>query len=66
MEVILDKGKVVEWDKEGKPIRASGIHQDITALRVYQQQLFNQKKFLQEIINAIPNLVYVKITMKNL
>lgn len=57
---ILDKGKVVEWDKEGKPIRASGIHQDITALRVYQQQLFNQKKFLQEIINAIPNLVYVK------
>jgi len=57
---ILDKGKVVEWDKAGKPLRASGIHQDITALRIYQQQLLNQKKSLQEIINAIPNLVYVK------
>ncbi len=57
---ILDKGKVVEWDKDGKPLRASGIHQDITALKIYQQQLFTQKKFLQEIINAIPNLVYVK------
>ena len=57
---ILDKGKVVEWDKAGNPVRASGIHQDITALKIYQQQLFNQKKFLQEIVNAIPNLVYVK------
>ena len=57
---ILDKGKIVERDKQGKPIRASGIHQDITAIKLNQQQILHQKKFLQEIVNAIPNLIYVK------
>ena len=57
---ILDKGKIVERDKHGKPIRASGIHQDITAIKLNQQQILHQKKFLQEIVNAIPNLIYVK------
>ncbi|VAX20963.1 Serine/threonine protein kinase PrkC, regulator of stationary phase [hydrothermal vent metagenome] len=27
---IMDRGKVVAWDKEGKPLRATGTHQDIT------------------------------------
>ena len=27
---ILDRGKVVEWDLEGKPVRAVGTHTDIT------------------------------------
>lgn len=57
---ILDKGKVTEWDKEGNPVRASGIHQDVTTIRDYQQQLIYQRKFLQEIINATPNLIYVR------
>ncbi|MFI5171310.1 MAG: PAS domain S-box protein [Chitinophagales bacterium] len=57
---ILDKGKVVEWDKLGNPVRASGIHQDITAIKIYQQQILHQKTFLQQIVNAIPNLIYVK------
>ena len=27
---VLDKGKVVEWDKEGRPLRATGTQLDIT------------------------------------
>ncbi len=27
---ILDRGKVVEWDQEGKPVRMIGTHTDIT------------------------------------
>lgn len=57
---ILDKGKVVEWDRAGRPVRASGIHQDITHIKSYQQQLMHQKMFLQELIDAIPNLIYVR------
>lgn len=57
---IMDKGKIMEWDKQGNPIRASGIHQDITTIKDYQQQLIHQRKFLQEIINATPNLIYVR------
>jgi PAS domain S-box-containing protein len=57
---IMDKGKVTEWDSAGNPIRATGIHQDITTIRNYEEQLINQRKFLQEIINATPNLIYVR------
>lgn len=57
---ILDKGKVVEWDSDGKPLRASGIHQDVTALKSYEKEIQQQKTYLQQIINAIPNLIYVK------
>lgn len=57
---ILDKGKVVEWDKNGNPLRASGIQQDITHIKSYQQQLLRQKLFLQELIDTIPNMIYVR------
>lgn len=57
---IQDKGRVVEWDREGKPLRASGIQLDITPLKLYEQQIIQQRIFLNQIINAIPNLIYVK------
>lgn len=57
---IQDKGSVVEWDKDGKPLRASGIQLDITPLKLYEQQIIQQRIFLHQIIDAIPNLIYVK------
>ncbi|MBC8173024.1 MAG: PAS domain S-box protein, partial [Chitinophagales bacterium] len=57
---IQDKGKVVEWDTDGKPLRASGIHQDVTALKMYEKEIQQQKTYLQQIINTIPNPIYVK------
>jgi PAS domain S-box-containing protein len=36
---ILDRGKVIEWDEEGKPVRAIGTHTDITHLKNMEQGL---------------------------
>lgn len=57
---ILDKGRVVEWDENGEPLRASGIHQDITELKIYEKELQQQRLFLQQILNIIPYPIYVR------
>ena len=36
---ILDKGKVVEWDNEGKPLRACGTHLDISKRKEMELEL---------------------------
>ena len=36
---ILDRGKVLEKDDSGKPLRASGVHQDITERKLAEEAL---------------------------
>ena len=36
---ILDTGKVLEWDEEGRPRRAAGTHQDISARKQAEEAL---------------------------
>jgi PAS domain S-box-containing protein len=36
---VLDRGRVVEWDESGKPVRAIGIHSDITEQRSAREAL---------------------------
>lgn len=36
---ILDRGKVVEWDADNKPVRMIGTHTDITQSKLLQEKL---------------------------
>lgn len=36
---ILDRGKVVEWQPDGKPVRMIGTHTDITQSKLLQEKL---------------------------
>lgn len=36
---VQDRGKVVEWDKEGKPLRMFGTHVEITEKKILEQRL---------------------------
>ena len=41
---VLDRGKVFEWDKDGKPLRMVGSHQDITDRKNTEADLEREKK----------------------
>jgi PAS domain S-box-containing protein len=43
---ILDKGKVLEWDPAGKPLKMYGMHQDITAQKLLEKQLQERNEML--------------------
>jgi len=41
---ILNWGKVVEWDEEGSPVRAMGIHMDISDRIKMEEEIIRSKK----------------------
>ncbi len=44
---ILDRGKVVDWNNEGKPLRACGTHLDITERKLAEEKIkIAQKQLL--------------------
>ncbi|MBU1937993.1 PAS domain S-box protein, partial [bacterium] len=49
---ILDSGKIVEWDEDGNPLRATGVNRDITDRKLAQEALAKHKEHLQEMVEA--------------
>ncbi|MBS3795108.1 MAG: PAS domain S-box protein, partial [Candidatus Thorarchaeota archaeon] len=56
---IEDRGRVVERDEDGDPIRATGTHLDITERKQAQKALQAERKQLLEIFDSIDEIVYV-------
>ena len=49
---ILDRGRVVEWDAAGAPLRAVGTHMDITERKQAQVELIQHRNHLEEMVFA--------------
>ncbi|MFN8457911.1 MAG: PAS domain S-box protein [Anaerolineae bacterium] len=49
---VLDVGKVMAWDEQGRPVRAAGIHQDITVRKQAEEALRESKEWLELVVTA--------------
>jgi PAS domain S-box-containing protein len=57
---VHDRGKVVTWTADGKPLRMFGTHQDVTERKRAEERLKAERNLLSTLINAIPDEIAVK------
>lgn len=57
---VLDRGKVVEWDRDGNPARMTGTHLDITGRKQYEEILASRTTLLSSLLDSIPDIVFFK------
>jgi PAS domain S-box-containing protein len=50
---VLDKGKVIERDKDGKPLRACGTHLDITKRKKAEERLLAYEQMLRSLMSEL-------------
>jgi len=53
-------GRVVSRSAEGKPLRMSGINQDVTERKLSEETIRRSQEFLNKIIDTIGDPIYVK------
>ncbi|RFZ83144.1 PAS domain S-box protein [Mucilaginibacter terrenus] len=56
---ILDRGKVIEYDEDGKPARIIGTHTDITSQKQQEQQLRDTLDMISGQNNRLLNFAYI-------
>lgn len=56
---VLDTGKVIEWDEDGKPLRMVGTHLDITAHKLALLQLEQSQSELDQFFNLSINFMCI-------
>ncbi len=65
---ILDRGKVIEYDNNGKPVRMIGTHTDISE-RIEKEMLLQEKEAIYRFLfehNPAPMLIYEKESLQML
>lgn len=56
---VLSRGKVVEWDKNGNPIRIVGTHSDISSRKIYEEEISRTKETYQNIFNSVKESIFI-------
>lgn len=51
---ILDRGKIIEWTEDGKPLRVIGTHTDIDIQKKTIKELEKKNIFIQTILDNMP------------
>jgi len=57
---VLDAGRVYKHDASGNPLKAVGIHLDITRRKQAEEALVKERALLLLLINSIPDLIFYK------
>ncbi len=55
---VHDKGKVVEWTEDGKPLIMSGTHMDITEEKKREEQMVKSQSDYKRLVDNSPNIIY--------
>jgi PAS domain S-box-containing protein len=55
---VLDQGKVFEWNKEGKPLRATGTHIDITENKRAIEELKESEEKYRRLTENAKDMIY--------
>lgn len=59
---ILSRGKIIEFDKKGKPTRMLGTHIDISQKKFLEESFVKQLDFFQNLLDNLPAPVFYKDT----
>jgi len=54
---VLTRGKISERDKKGNPIRMTGVHIDIDALKRAQELFVSTQNQLRQIADSVPTII---------
>lgn len=55
---ILDRGKIIEYTEEGKPLRMIGTHSDISERIKLSEEAERNYKLLNELVKQVPGVLY--------
>ncbi|WP_137820910.1 diguanylate cyclase [Pseudomonas sp. D(2018)] len=55
---VCSRGKVVEWDEAGKPLRMVGTTTDVTAMRNLSEKMQQAAALMTDLTNEIPGMVF--------